>query len=206
MNPSPEKEITISTIRAGDVRQKFNFVASGDFLEATAELPEPHEFDAVLTLSHGDHGHSFDFKFSEADHHHHHGALDVTDGDFQDAHERAHASDIAKRFANRNVSTGQIVLFGLTGGLMPCPAAFTVLLVCLQLKKIALGFTLVLCFSFGLAVTMVSTGALAAWSVHHASKRFKGFGEFARKAPFVSSALLIVLGMFFIFQGWRHLP
>ena len=89
---------------------------------------------------------------------------------------------------------------------MPCPAALTVLLVCLQLKKLVLGFTLVLCFSFGLAITMVMSGAIAAWSVQHASKRFKGFGDFARKAPYVSSALLIAMGLFFAFQGWRHLP
>ena len=93
-------------------------------------------------------------------------------------------------------------LSGARRGLKPMP----VLPVCLQLKTIALGFTLVLCFSFGLAITMVSTGALAAWSVHHASKHFKGFGEFARKATYVSSALFIGPGLFFIFQGWRHPP
>ena len=80
------------------------------------------------------------------------------------------------------------------------------LLVCLQLKKFALGFTLVLCFSLGLAITMVATGTLAAWSVQHASKRFKGFGGFARKAPYVSSALLVAMGLVFMLQGWRHLP
>ncbi len=203
--PQP-KEISIETVRPDGGRQAFTFFVGDGYLEANAELPEPHEFDATLTLSHGDHAHAFDFQFSEADHHHSHGAVDVSDGEYQDAHERAHAGDIARRFSNRTVSTGQIVFFGLTGGLMPCPAALTVLLVCLQLKKFALGFTLVLCFSFGLAITMVTTGALAAWSVQHASKRFKGFGGFARKAPYVSSVLLVAMGLFFAFQGWRHLP
>jgi hypothetical protein len=41
---------------------------------------------------------------------------------------------------------------------MPCPAAFTVLLVCLQLKKVTLGFAIVDAFSFGLALTMVAAG------------------------------------------------
>jgi ABC-type nickel/cobalt efflux system permease component RcnA len=98
----------------------------------------------------------------------------LADGEYQDAHARAHAEDIARRFTNRTVGTGQIVLFGLTGGLMPCPAALTVLLVCLQLKKFALGFTLVLSFSFGLAITMVAAGAVAAWSVQHASVNSRG--------------------------------
>jgi ABC-type nickel/cobalt efflux system permease component RcnA len=35
------------------------------------------------------------------------------------------------------------------------PAAITVLLLCLQLKEVTLGFALVLCFSIGLAITPV---------------------------------------------------
>ncbi|XLM23130.1 sulfite exporter TauE/SafE family protein, partial [Chromobacterium piscinae] len=86
---------------------------------------------------------------------------DVSAPGYQDPHEMAHANDIRRRFANREVSTGQIVAFGLTGGLIPCPASITVLLLCLQLKKVALGATLVLCFSIGLALTMVASGVLA---------------------------------------------
>jgi len=48
---------------------------------------------------------------------------------------------------------------------------------------VALWMTLVLCFSMGLAMTMVASGALAALSVKHVSKRWSGFGAFARKAP-----------------------
>ncbi|HEY5895392.1 MAG TPA: nickel/cobalt efflux transporter, partial [Chthoniobacterales bacterium] len=199
--------VTLETTRPDGARQLFSFQPGDGFLEATSELPEPHEFGARLSLGHGDHLHDYDFVFTEDGHHHHHHheGLDVSDGDFQDAHERAHAADIARRFANRNVTTGQIVLFGLTGGLLPCPAALTVLLVCLQLKKFTLGFTLVLCFSIGLALTMVATGAAAAWGLRHASKRFKGFGEFARKAPYFSSALLTCLGIYIGVQGWMHL-
>ena len=56
------------------------------------------------------------------------------------------------------MTTWQIVLFGLTGGLIPCPASITVLLLCLQLKQVALGATLVLGFSVGLALTLVALG------------------------------------------------
>jgi nickel/cobalt exporter len=87
---------------------------------------------------------------------------------FQDAHEREHALEIEQRFAGRTVTTPQIILFGITGGLMPCPAAFSVLLICIQLKRIALGFTLVAAFSAGLALVMVGTGVLAAWSLRQA--------------------------------------
>ena len=120
---------------------------------------------------------------------------------YQDPHELAHANDIRRRFANRAVTTGQIVMFGLTGGLIPCPASITVLLLCLQLKKIVLGASLVLCFSIGLALTMVASGALAALSVRQAEKRWSGFGEIARKAPYLSSALILIVGVYTGYLG-----
>ena len=92
-------------------------------------------------------------KFEESEHAH------MNLGDEDDAHARAHAADIRKRFTDRSVTTWQIALFGLTGGLIPCPAAITVLLLCLQLKQFSLGFALVLCFGIGLALTRTG-GAL----------------------------------------------
>ena len=111
----------------------------------------------------------------------------------------------SKRFANRTVTNGQIALFGLTGGLMPCPAAFTIVLVCLQLKRFALGIFMVLSFSAGLAFTLVATGALVAWSLRHAEKRFSGLGSVARKLPYFSSGILTLMGVFIGIQGWLHL-
>jgi nickel/cobalt exporter len=72
--------------------------------------------------------HDYVVEFREHEHDHNHDeehdhsaleGLDVSSKEYQDAHEKAHASDIKKRFANRNVTTGQIILFGLTGGLIP---------------------------------------------------------------------------------------
>lgn len=153
---------------------------------------------------------------SHAEHHHHehahgHGHDHDHDGhhhsssEYQDEHEREHAEEIEKRFANRQVTTGQLILFGLTGGLLPCPSAFAVLVICLQLKQFTLGFAIVLAFSLGLAITLVTVGSLAAFSVRHASKHFKGFGEFARKAPYVSSTVMVLIGLFVAMQGIKHL-
>ena len=135
------------------------------------------------------------------DHHHDHAHEDAP----LDAHAAAHAKDIEQRFANRQVTTGQIVVFGLTGGLIPCPAAITVLLLCLQLKKIALGATLVLGFSVGLALTMVMSGALAALSIKHVSKQWSGFGAFAAKAPYFSSVLMLLIGGYVGYHGLHTL-
>ena len=123
-----------------------------------------------------------------------------------DAHERQHAMEIQQRFANRKVTTGQIIMFGLTGGLIPCPASVTVLLICLQLKQITMGITLVLCFSIGLAITMVGVGATAALSVNHVSKSWGRFDTVARKAPYLSSGLITLVGIYTFYMGWMGLP
>jgi ABC-type nickel/cobalt efflux system permease component RcnA len=90
---------------------------------------------------------------------------------------------------------------GLTGGLIPCPASITVLLICLQLKHFALGATLVFSFSIGLALTLVASGAIAALSLKHATKRWPGFSEFSRKAPWISAALITVVGIYMSLHG-----
>lgn len=197
--------VGIETVRPDGARQTFAFVSRGDFLESTTDIPEPHEFDATLAVQHPGHGHTHTCRveFREHEHHHH----DVAPGeDFEDAHQREHAADIAKRFTGRTVTTSQIILFGITGGLMPCPAAFTVLLICLQLKRVTLGFTMVAAFSVGLAVTMVTVGAVAAMSVQHAEKKFRGFGNLMRRAPYVSCALLVALSAYLIWHGIHTLP
>ena len=130
----------------------------------------------------------------------------MTDGGYQDAHERQHAEDIRRRFAGREVTTWQIVVFGLTGGLIPCPGAITVLLLCLQLKRIALGSVLVLCFSIGLALTMVASGVIAALSIRYAERRFGGFGTLVRRAPYASGGVILCVGAYVALQGWQTLP
>jgi nickel/cobalt transporter (NicO) family protein len=203
-------QLSIQTARVDGTTQKFSFATQDTCWESTSELPEPHEFLAVITLGHADHAHTYKLRFSEAEHGHSHGpAVSVEpeeDGvEYQDAHERAHAQDIAKRFANRSVTTPQIILFGITGGLMPCPAAFTILVVCLQVKRATLGFAIVGAFSFGLALTMITVGAIAAWSVNRAQKRFSGFGEWMRRAPYISCAMLVLLASYMAYSGWQGL-
>ena len=158
------------------------------------------------------HGHDHDHHHDhDHDHDHDHGhahpvvrdaaGLDVSAPGYQDPHEQAHAEDIRRRFANSEVSTGQIILFGLTGGLIPCPASITVLLLCLHLKKLVLGVTLVLCFSIGLALTMVLSGVIAALSVRHISQHWSGFDAAARRAPYLSGMLILIIGLYMGYQG-----
>jgi nickel/cobalt exporter len=156
-----------------------------------------------LHAAHHHHLHHHGHDHGEDEHHHH----DAYDGghEYQDAHELEHATELRRRFHGRTVTTPQIALFGITGGLIPCPAAFSILLVCLQLKRVALGVVMVASFSAGLALTMVATGVIAAWSVQHAQRKFRGFGEAMRRAPYISCVVLAILAAYMAWHGWRGL-
>ena len=155
------------------------------------------------------HDHDHDHDHHHAHHHPHqhhpHAHPLVATAEWQDAHQRAHAEEINRRFNGQRVTTGQIVLFGLTGGLIPCPASITVLLICLQVKKVSLGATLVMSFSVGLALTLVASGAIAALSLKHVANRWPGLNDLSRKAPWISGALIIVVGCYMLLHGWRNL-
>src|ERR1700680_840625 len=168
------EQAQIETERADGSRQTFTFRRHGGYLESVQEVPEPHEFVARLRLGKPQHSHDYDVEFVEHGHRHVVGgyeALDLTAPGYQDPHELAHANDIRRRFASRHVTTSQIVIF-------------------------ALGATLVLCFSIGLALTMVTSGAIAALGVKHAARHFSGFGELARKAPYVSGTIILMVGLY----------
>ncbi|HBU8663558.1 nickel/cobalt efflux protein RcnA [Klebsiella oxytoca] len=167
-----------------------------------------HQRDRDHNHNHN-HNHDHDHDHHHAHHHPHqhhpHAHPLVATAEWQDAHQRAHAEEINRRFNGQRVTTGQIVLFGLTGGLIPCPASITVLLICLQLKKVSLGATLVLSFSVGLALTLVASGAIAALSLKHVANRWPGLNDLSRKAPWISGALIIVVGCYMLLHGWRNL-
>jgi nickel/cobalt exporter len=191
--PWKADDVLVQIVRGDGSGECFTFVERGGYLEATGEIPEPHEFVAHVRLSHGDHAHTYKITFTEHDY---------ADHD-EDAHEREHAEQIARQLATNGgqVTTGQIALFGITGGLIPCPASITVLLICLQLGQFTLGAATVAAFSLGLAITMVSIGVAAAWGVHHASKRINFPEALLRRLPLASAGLVALLGMIMLVQG-----
>ena len=192
----PDAEnVSIETIRPDGHSQVFALVNRGAYLESVDDISEPHAFNVRLGLGRGADSRTYGVAFAEHNHSHDHSPAAL------DAHALAHARAIETKFKGRSVTTSQIILFGLTGGLIPCPAAITVLLVCLQLKNVSLGFTLVLAFSLGLAITMVGAGVLAALSLRHVSTRWSGFGTFIHYAPLVSSSLVLLMGIYLGYLG-----
>lgn len=82
------------------------------------------------------------------------------------------------------------------------------LLICIQLKALTLGATLVVCFSIGIALTLVTVGVGAAVSVRQVTKRWDGFNKIAKKAPYFSNALIGCVGIYMGIHGylWLRAP
>jgi nickel/cobalt exporter len=129
-------------------------------------------------------------------HHHSHDHVD-----HHHEHDRAHGHSHATAPPPDRVTTGQIVWFGFTGGLMPCPAAIALLLICVQLKAFALGIIMVAAFSIGIGGTLVIIGLAVVWSAGRLSKAWPGFDRAAARLPYLSAGLVMLVGLFLTVAG-----
>jgi nickel/cobalt transporter (NicO) family protein len=125
---------------------------------------------------------SRDHKHQHNDHHHH-----------GHSHDHGHAE--RQRRAKNGASSADIVWFGLSGGLLPCPAAIAVLLVCIQLKQFALGIAMVAAFSVGLALTLVGIGMAASLASKKASTAWPWLDRIAQRLPHLSAGIVLILGL-----------
>lgn len=114
----------------------------------------------------------------------------------------APAADMcAMESASRSVSLGQLFTLGITGGIVPCPAALVVLLSAFALHRIALGFLLIVAFSAGLAATLICFGVAMVYA-RHAMARLRIDGPLTtRWLPAASSAFIAILGLTLTIQA-----
>ncbi|PZP40706.1 MAG: nickel/cobalt efflux protein RcnA [Pseudomonas fluorescens] len=153
------------------------------------------------------HSHSHSHAHDHGHHHHHNHEHHHGHACCGHSHDGTSEAKKLVKESNGKVSTWQIMLFGLTGGLMPCPASIAVLLICIQLREFTLGAAMVAAFSVGLALTLMSVGVAAAWGRGHV-ERLYGEGRAAKLArilPLASAALMILLGGIMFVSGAVHL-
>jgi ABC-type nickel/cobalt efflux system permease component RcnA len=112
-----------------------------------------------------------------------------------------------KRFPRRGriaipeqkLSWKNLASMGFIGGMVPCPDALAILLVALSIGQIAMGMTIVLCFSAGLSLALISLGILIVIGHRLISqsspvKRLSGF------MPYITSAFITCLGVVMILK------
>ncbi len=101
----------------------------------------------------------------------------------------------------KHVSYRQLFTLGITGGIIPCPAALIVLLSAFALHRIALGFFLIVAFSVGLAAVLIGFGTLMVYA-RRLMTRLQVDGPLTKRwLPVASSTFITVLGCIVAFQA-----
>jgi ABC-type nickel/cobalt efflux system permease component RcnA len=93
------------------------------------------------------------------------------------------------------VSLRELFALGITGGIVPCPAALVVLLSAVALRRVGFGLFLIVAFSVGLAAVLIAIGVLMVYA-GRLMARFKADGPWiTRWLPLTSSAVMTILGL-----------
>ena len=99
------------------------------------------------------------------------------------------------------VSARQLLALGITGGLVPCPAALVVLLSAISLGRVGFGLLLIVAFSLGLAAVLTGIGLLMVYA-RRFMRRFHGEGPvITRWLPIASAAVITLVGMAIAIQA-----
>ena len=99
------------------------------------------------------------------------------------------------RPVERALSLRELCMLGITGGIVPCPAALVVLLSAFSLHRIGFGLFLITAFSCGLAAVLVTVGIVMVYAKRVVSSRVAASSATLRYLPLLSSAFMVVLGV-----------
>ncbi len=99
------------------------------------------------------------------------------------------------------VSLRELLALGITGGIVPCPAALVVLLSALSLNRVGFGLFLIMAFSVGLAAVLIAIGLLMVYARRFMSQ-FQDDGlVITRWAPLTSAAVITLFGVTLAVRG-----
>ncbi len=143
-------------------------------------------------ISHHDHNHHPHEHHSHVSHEHRN----------HDHHGHAHHHEHAHYHAlDRETSLRELLTLGISGGIVPCPAALVVLLSAVSMQRIGFGLLLIVAFSVGLAAVLIGIGLLMV-SARHFMSRLQTNGELiTRWLPLASSTIITLFGLGMVLQA-----
>lgn len=152
--------------------------------------PHAHEDEEAHEHVHAHHEHVHSHAMHSHDHHH---DSPSDQGHHDDDHGHAHTHHHHE--ISSDVSYRQLLTLGITGGIVPCPAALVVLLSAVALHRIAFGLFLIVAFSIGLAAVLIGVGLLMVYARRFMSGLRTEGPLFTRWLPLTSAAVITVLGL-----------
>lgn len=154
-----------------------------------------HDHDHDHTHSHDhshDHAHDHDQDQDHGHHHHHHGIGSWLHHD--------HGPDDHTHEIPADATWRDLLVLGVTGGIVPCPSAVVVLVAAVAFGRLAFGLLMILFFSAGLAAVLILLGILVV-KAKSLIDRFDGTGERLRWLQVASPVLVTILGFVILFNG-----
>jgi nickel/cobalt exporter len=132
---------------------------------------------------------------------HSHSDLIEHDHDHGKGHDHSHSGEYEIPPPARELSLSGLFALGITGGIVPCPAALVVLLGALAFHRVAFGLFLIVAFSAGLAAVLISLGLAMVYAGRFMS-RFGAHGPLTQRwLPLASSAVITVIGVALTLQS-----
>jgi ABC-type nickel/cobalt efflux system permease component RcnA len=113
----------------------------------------------------------------------------------------ATVTDSTASASRRFIPTRQLLVLGITGGIVPCPAALVVLLSAVALHRVLFGLFLILSFSVGLALVLIVMGMVAVYAGRLMSRVGTDGPLIQRWLPLVSALMITALGSVIAVHG-----
>jgi len=115
--------------------------------------------------------------------------------DSQSLGDRGTPTGQASNNPSNKVSLTQLLTLGITGGIVPCPAALVVLLSAFSLHRVGFGFFLIVAFSLGLSAVLIAVGLSMVYARNFIA-RWKSDGPILKRwLPVASAGFMLVLGL-----------
>ncbi len=134
----------------------------------------------------------------EHHHHHFHGHVD-------DHHDHDHGPHGHSHLPEGEVTLGSLIALGVSGGLVPCPAALVIMLAAIAFGHVGVGLVLLVAFSLGLAGVLMAVGMMVlyarSWLPNpDATSRH----PVLRLVPVLSALIIVCLGLLMtgVSLGW----
>ncbi len=98
----------------------------------------------------------------------------------------------------------RVILLGLGGGIIPCWDAVLLFLLAMAQGRIGFAIPVLLAFSTGLALVLISLGLLVVYA-NRRGQRTYGDSRWFKLLPILSAAVLLGMGIWFLRDGWHEL-
>lgn len=176
--------LSVETVRPDGTRQTFSFIEHEGFLESITEIPEPHEFRAILALSHGSHAHEHEVAFEEHGHGPHEAVAAVVS--------QPTAAKSAPPKSDRAVILGLLTLLTFS----PCEGFLPV-----YVSGIAFGWAGFILLSAVLAFATIAGMVIFTWLTLTGMERLK-LGFLERYESGILGTMILLLGIGIVFFGF----